>query len=101
MILTGRSVDAREALAFGLANRVVPAGEARASAQTLAHEIARFPQICLRADRAAAHRQWGMPLEQALIMEGRQGERPLLEEARNGAARFSGGLGRSGDFSDI
>jgi enoyl-CoA hydratase len=101
MILTGRSVQAEEALAFGLANRVVPAGHACASAEALAQEIARFPQICMRVDRASAHHQWGIPLEQALTMEGREGERPLLEEARNGAARFSSGLGRSGDFKVI
>lgn len=101
MILTGRAVMADEALAFGLANRVVPAGEARARAEALALELARFPQVCMRVDRAASYHQWALPLAEALKMEGREGERPLLEEARNGAARFSAGRGRSGDFSDI
>src|SRR6201985_2789247 len=42
MILTGRGVGAQEALMFGLANRVVPKGQARREAEKLAHEIARF-----------------------------------------------------------
>lgn len=101
MVLTGRGVEAEEALSFGLANRLVAAGSARAEAQALAQEIARFPQVCLRADRTSTYHQWGAPLAEALAFEGREGERPLLEEARNGAGRFSAGRGRSGDFSEI
>jgi enoyl-CoA hydratase len=97
MILTGRAVGAEEALGWGLANRVVPKGRARAEAERLAAEIARFPQICLRADRMSCQRQWGFGLEDALRDEGRRGHRPLLEEARPGAARFARGLGRHGD----
>lgn len=101
MILTGRGVGAQEALAFGLANRVVPAGHARAEAESYAREIARFPQICLRADRMSSYRQWGMGMEDALRNEAREGLPPLLEEARQGAARFAGGKGRGGTFGDI
>jgi enoyl-CoA hydratase len=101
MILTGRPVGAQEALAFGLANRVVAKGRALAEAQALAHDIARYPQTCLRADRTSAYHQWDVSLAEALKFEGREGERPLLAEARNGAARFSNGMGRSGDFSEI
>ena len=60
MILTGRAVDAREALAFGLANRVVPAGQALAAAQELAAQLAAFPQVCLRSDRASVLDQEGL-----------------------------------------
>ena len=98
MILTGRAVGAVEGLAWGLANRVVPKGQARAEAERLAHEIARFPQLCLRADRTSCHRQWGLDLEEALRDEGRRGGTPLREEARGGAGRFAGGLGRGGSF---
>ncbi len=101
MILTGRGVPAEEAHGFGLANRVVEAGGALAAAQALALEIARFPQICTRVDRASSYHQWGEPLAAALAFEGREGERPLLAEARGGAGRFSAGKGRSGDFSEI
>ena len=101
MILTGRAVDAQEALAFGLANRVVATGQARAEAEKLAHEIARFPQLCLQADRRSAHQQWGMDIAEALKNEGRGGIEPLRQEAGSGAQRFSSGKGRGGDFGDI
>jgi enoyl-CoA hydratase len=100
-ILTGRPVDAREAHAWGLANRLVPAGQARAEAVKLAHEIARFPELCMRTDRMSAFRQWDMDLAEALKMEGREGLAPLLEGARDGAARFASGKGRGGDFGEI
>jgi len=101
MILTGRPVGAEEALAFGLANRVVAAGHARAAAEQYATDIARFPQVCLRADRMSSYRQWGMAIEEALRYEAREGMRPLLEEARQGAQRFAAGKGRGGTFTDI
>jgi enoyl-CoA hydratase len=101
MILTGRAVAAEEAFAWGLANRLVAAGEARAAAVALAKEIARYPELCMLTDRRAAHRQWDMELEAALKMEGREGLAPLLHGARAGAARFAGGKGRGGDFGEI
>ena len=99
MILTGRPVGADEALAMGLANRVVPAGGALAAAQALALEIAAFPQVCLRADRASALGQWHLPLDEALRAEGHGGEGPLAAEAATGAKRFVEGAGRGGRFS--
>jgi enoyl-CoA hydratase len=101
MILTGRAVAAREALEWGLANRLVPAAHARSEAVKLAREIARFPELCMRTDRASAYRQWDLELAAALRMEGREGLAPLLEGASEGAARFAGGKGRSGDFGEI
>ncbi|MES2055383.1 MAG: crotonase/enoyl-CoA hydratase family protein [Pseudomonadota bacterium] len=98
MILTGRPVDAREAMAIGLANRVVPTGDALAAAQGLARDIAAFPQTCLRADRLSAHAQWDLPLDQALKAEGHGGMAPLQEEASRGAKRFAEGAGRGGAF---
>ena len=101
MILTGRAVETDEALSFGLANRVVPAGQARAEAERLAADLARFPQICLRADRMSSYMQWGDDIASALLHEGEAGEAPLRQETARGAARFAGGLGRSGDFERI
>jgi enoyl-CoA hydratase len=101
MILTGRAVGADEALAWGLGNRVVERGRVRAEAQRLAAEIARFPQVCLRADRMSCHRQWGFDLAEALRFEAIEGDRPLREEARRGAGRFADGLGRRGSFESI
>ncbi len=101
MILTGRPVAAREAYDWGLANRLVPAGHARGEAAKLAKEIARFPDLCMRTDRMSAFRQWNMDLAAALKMEGREGLAPLMEGARDGAARFASGKGRGGDFGEI
>jgi enoyl-CoA hydratase len=101
MILTGRPVGADEALTWGLANRVVPKGQARAEAESIAVEIARFPQVCLRADRMSCHRQWDLDLTEALRNEAIEGYRPLQEEAHRGAGRFADGLGRGGTFENI
>ncbi len=101
LILTGRAVGAQEALSMGLCNRVVAKGHAREAAEQLAHEIARFPQICLRADRMSAYQQWDLDLVEALKNEGRGGLAPLQAEARAGAARFADGKGRGGSFQDI
>ena len=96
MILTGRPVAADEALAFGLANRLVDDGQALAEAQALALQIAAFPQRCLRADRASALSQWDWPLDQALQHEGLGGQAALHAEGLAGAARFAAGAGRHG-----
>ena len=93
MILTGRPVTAAEALSFGLANRVVPAGQARAAAEDLAAQVSRFPDICMRTDRLSAIRQWSLDFPEALKMEAEEGERPLAS-AHIGAARFVSGKGR-------
>src|SRR5215469_14161526 len=91
MILTGRPVGAAEALAWGLANRVVPRGRARAEAEALAAEIARFPQECMKNDRASAYEQWGLGEEAAMKNEYARGVRTLASgETVEGAARFAG-----------
>jgi enoyl-CoA hydratase len=96
LILTGRRVGAAEALAIGLCDRVVPDGKARAAAEELALAIARFPQACLRADRASVHRQHGLPLHDALRQELEGGLAALRREGVAGAARFASGKGRHG-----
>jgi enoyl-CoA hydratase len=101
MILTGRPIIAGQALDWGLVDRVAPPGQARAQAEALAAEIARFPQICLRADRRSARGQWGLPLAEALVNEARGGLAPLRQETRAGAGRFVGGQGRGGSLDEI
>jgi enoyl-CoA hydratase len=96
MILTGRAVGADEALAIGLADRVVDDGQALAAAQALAREIAAFPQACLRADRASALAQWDESLADALRREGAGGFAVVHAEGLAGAARFAAGAGRHG-----
>ncbi len=98
MILTGRAVDAAEAAAIGLANRVVPAGRALAAAQELAAQLASFPQVCLRSDRASVLDADGLGEAAALAAEFAHGQVPLAEEAGAGAARFAAGAGRHGSF---
>ncbi|HEX6489451.1 MAG TPA: crotonase/enoyl-CoA hydratase family protein [Candidatus Dormibacteraeota bacterium] len=89
LILTGRAVDGDEALAIGLANRVVPAGEARGAAEQLAAELAQHPAAGLRGDRLSAYEQFGLPLEDALRNEFARGA-TAIQEAVEGARRFSG-----------
>ena len=101
MILTGRPVGAEEALRIGLADRVVPAGQARAAAEALAAEIARFPQRCLRADRRSAYEAWSLDERNAIANELRHGQGVLRSgESREGAARFAAGAGRHGSFTE-
>ena len=101
IIMTGRKVPAKEALAIGMCERVVPKGQARDAAEALAEELARFPQACLRADRRSARSQWGVPTAEALRREWEQSWTIVREEGIAGAARFAGGKGRHGDFGDI
>ncbi len=101
IVLTGRQVTSAEALAIGLCERVVPDGTARQAAEELAREIARFPQTCLRADRASVYRQAGLPLREALRQELAGGLDALRREGVAGAARFAGGKGRHGDSKEI
>ncbi|MFI6562405.1 crotonase/enoyl-CoA hydratase family protein [Streptomyces sp. NPDC050534] len=100
MILTGRPVPAREAHDMGLANRVVPTGTARTEAEALATEIARFPQACLRGDRASVLEQDGKDETDAMRGELRHGM-AVLAESLEGAARFASGAGRHGSFRDM
>ncbi|WP_327371495.1 crotonase/enoyl-CoA hydratase family protein [Streptomyces sp. NBC_01217] len=101
MILTGRPVLASEAYTMGLANRIVPPGEARRAAEQLAREIAAFPQLCLRHDRLSARDQHGLSEPDALAAEYRHGLVPLSAgETQAGADRFGGGAGRHGSFGD-
>jgi enoyl-CoA hydratase len=99
MILTGRPVDAQEALAFGLANRVVPAGRAREAAEALARTIADFPPRCVGSDRRSAWEGMGLPLTEALANEFALGKATHdTGESQEGARRFAAGAGRHGQF---
>ncbi|MFC5062383.1 crotonase/enoyl-CoA hydratase family protein [Actinomycetospora atypica] len=98
LVLTGRAVDAAEAHAMGLANRVVPAGEALSAAQALARDLAAFPQVCLRSDRASVLDQEGLDEPAALAAEFAHGRAALDAETVAGAARFAAGEGRHGRF---
>jgi enoyl-CoA hydratase len=96
LVLTGRSVDAAEALAIGLVNRVVPVGQALAYARRLAVDLAVLPQTCLREDRASLLEQEGLEEPAALANDFRPGRTSLAAAALHGAARFAAGEGRHG-----
>ncbi len=101
MILTGREVGAREAMDWGLANRLVPEGQALTEAKALAEQLAKFPQTCMRSDRRSSYEQWGLDVAGALVNEGKRGAPALQQESRAGAARFAAGKGRGGSFGNI
>jgi enoyl-CoA hydratase len=97
LILTGRGVGAEEALRIGLANRVVPDGQARAAAVALAHELSALPPNCLRADRRSVFEQWGIDLDDAITLEYAGGMDVIRSgETQAGAKRFAEGAGRHG-----
>jgi enoyl-CoA hydratase len=98
LILTGRPVNAKEALRIGLVSRLVEPGAALAEAVKLAHEIARFPQGSLRVDRRSVLNQWGLNLEDA-TREEFDGAAVVLSsgESQAGARRFAEGAGRHGE----
>jgi enoyl-CoA hydratase len=98
LILTGRLVDAPEALSLGLVNRVVPSGTSRKEAEALAHELAKFPQVCMRNDRLSAYEQHDLPFGQALQRELVYGRASLAAGTLEGATSFVAGKGRGGSF---
>ncbi len=102
MILTGRGVSGQEALSMGLANRIVPRGEALDAALVLAQDLTRFPQLCLRSDRLSSYEQWSLPTDEALRNETRRGLEVIRSgETEVGAGRFRAGHGRHGNTHDI
>lgn len=100
LILTGRPVDADEALRIGLATRVVPTGTARDAAVDLGRLLASFPRETMLADLDAARRAFDAPLDEALLAEHRTGTAALLGGGASEVARFQAGAGRGGRFDD-
>jgi enoyl-CoA hydratase len=95
LILTGRIIDAHEALSMGLLTEVVAPGAHLERALALAEGLARFPQRTMLADRRAAIEGFGMPLADALALEARAGPE-VFEDGARGAQRFAAGEGRGG-----
>jgi enoyl-CoA hydratase len=101
IIMTGRKVEAEEALRIGLCERVVPDGKARAEAEAMAQQIARFPQGAMLADRRSAIAGHGLSVREAMEREWAGGVCTIASEGAAGAGRFASGKGRGGDFSDL
>jgi enoyl-CoA hydratase len=100
IILTGRKVTAEECHRIGLCERLAPDGEARRVAEDLAQELARLPQVCLRADRRSIGLQEGKSEREALKLEYENGVGVVAAEGRAGAARFAAGAGRHGESAE-
>ncbi len=99
LILTGRGVSGEEAQRMGLANRLVPTGQALTAAVELARQIAGFPQRCMRSDRTSSYDQWSLPLDAALARETELGIATIRSgETLAGARRFADGAGRHGSL---
>ena len=96
LILTGRSVDATEAVSIGLVHRLTPRGAALTEAVALASQLAAFPQACLRADRASAYAAFDGEIDTALRAELVAGAEALAAEGVAGARDFASGSGRHG-----
>jgi enoyl-CoA hydratase len=101
IILSGRKVEAVEALRIGLCEEVAEPGGARAAAEAMAQTIARFPQEAVRADRRSVLESYGLPVREGLRREWANGVEAHFKEGAAGAGRFASGLGRHGDFSAI
>jgi enoyl-CoA hydratase len=101
IILTGRKIEAQECHRIGLCERLAPHGQARAMAEAMAHEIARFPQACVRSDRRAVYAAQGQSERDGLQREWETSRHVVAAEGIAGAARFAAGKGRGGDFGEI
>ena len=80
---------------------MVPEGEALEAAEAMAHEIAKFPQQAMLADRRSIVETHGLTVREALKIEWANGLAAVSNEGFDGAARFTSGLGRHGDFEKI
>jgi enoyl-CoA hydratase len=97
LILTGRGVSGEEALRMGLANRIVPRGQALVEAVKVANDLAALPQRCLRSDRMSAMEQWSLGAHEAMLNEFHRGMSVINSgESKEGATRFASGAGRHG-----
>ena len=69
LIITGRVIDANEALAIGLVNEVVPPGQSLTRSLELAEFICSLPQEAIRTDKEAVVRGYNASLSEGLRIE--------------------------------
>ena len=100
LILTGRRVDADERSGLACANTSCPKATRAPRPKPLPMTSPAFPQSCMRADRRSVRAQHGLSMREALQQEWK-GSKDEVTIGIEGAARFSSGKGRGGDFSDV
>ncbi|KAK4881328.1 hypothetical protein RN001_004647 [Aquatica leii] len=97
LILTGRSLSAKEAFEYGIANRIVACGTSLGQAINLAMSLTKFPQKCLLADRKSTYNAaFATTMDQLLKYEKEESKHIILEESVQGAKKFVSGIGRHG-----
>jgi enoyl-CoA hydratase len=90
LIFTGRLVDAREAQAIGLVNRVVGEGEALQAASEMARQIAGNAPIAVRHAKLALNAAGSPNLATGIELEGNLFALLFAtEDAREGLAAFA------------
>ena len=99
--MTGRKVTAQESYQIGLCEKIVKTGTSRKEAEAMAREIARFPQSAVLADRRSIIESRGLTIREGMKLEWKNGVDSHAKEGALGAARFSKGSGRHGDFDNI
>ena len=89
LVLTGRQVDAREALEIGLADQVLPSAELLAATLDAAREWAIKPTRAIAAAKKALNTGFGQPVSEGLLIERDAfNESFNTEDAREGVAAF-------------
>ena len=99
--MTGRKVTAQESYQIELCEKIVKTGTSRKEAEAMAREIARFPQSAVLADRRSIIESRGLTIREGMKLEWKNGVDSHAKEGAAGAARFSEGSGRHGDFDNI
>jgi enoyl-CoA hydratase len=90
LIVLGKRIDAREAYRIGLANEVVPRGQALSRSLELARQVCAYPQGAIRTDKEAAIRGFGRPLEEGLRIECEVGQTVIgSQDTFEGPAAFA------------
>jgi enoyl-CoA hydratase len=100
LILTGRIIEAEQALDWGLLTEVVESGRHLERALEIADALARFPQETMLSDRRSAIEGATLPLAESLEFEAAIG-RASIEVGLRGAGRFAGGEGRGGEGAGV
>lgn len=91
MMLTGRKLDAREALECGLVNRIVPPGQLEETTLRLAHELAERSPAAMSLGLHAFYRSQDMEFEPQLrYLQAELGRVLALDDAAEGIAAFLG-----------